>query len=132
MRDYYTKSPGLGGLELPGNPSDQNFMETIIDIISEHMSEEDFSIDKIADIVGMSRSTLYRKIRGIIQLPPGELIKVVRLKKAAQMLRSGAYRVNEVGFLVGFSSVSYFSTCFHKQFGQSPKEYMTNNSAAAT
>ena len=72
----------------------------------------------------MSRSTLYRKIRGITQLPPGELIKVVRLNKAAEMLRSGNYRVSEVGFLVGFNSVSYFSTCFHKQFGLSPKEYM--------
>lgn len=128
MRDYYTKSPDLVGIELQGNPSDQTFMENICDLITEHMSEEDFSIDKIADIVGMSRSTLYRKIRGITQLSPGELIKVVRLKKAAQMLRSGSYRVNEVGFLVGFSSMSYFSTCFHKQFGQSPKEYKMGGS----
>lgn len=42
------------------------------------------------------------------------------------MLRSGSCRVNEAAFLVGFSSVSYFSTCFHKQFGQSPKEYISN------
>ena len=124
MRDYYTRTPGLDDTSLPGNASDLAFMEKITGIITEHMSEEDFSIDKIADIVGMSRSTLYRKIRGVIQVPPGELIKVVRLKKAAQMLRDGSYRVSEVAFLVGFSSVSYFSTCFHKQFGLSPKEYM--------
>ena len=123
-RDYYARNTGVEETTPPGSPSDRAFMEKISDIITEHLSEEDFSIDRIADIVGMSRSTLYRKIRGITQLPPGELIKVVRLNKAAEMLRSGNYRVSEVGFLVGFNSVSYFSTCFHKQFGLSPKEYM--------
>ena len=124
MRDYYTRDPGLESDAFPGSPADRAFMDKIGDIITEHMSEEDFSIDRIADIVGMSRSSLYRKIRGITQLPPGELIRVVRLKKAAEMLKSGNYRVSEVGFLVGFNSVSYFSTCFHRQFGLSPKEYM--------
>ncbi len=126
MRDYYTRNPGLENLPLQGNPSDRAFMEKITAIILEHMSEEDFSIDRIADIVGMSRSTLYRKVRGVTQVPPNELIKIVRLKRAAEMLRSGSCRVNEAAFLVGFSSVSYFSTCFHKQFGQSPKEYISN------
>lgn len=124
IRDYYSRNSGEDAASPPGSPSDRAFMERIDDIIEEHLAEEDFSIDRIADIVGMSRSTLYRKIRGITQLPPGELIKVVRLNKAAEMLRNGNYRVSEVGFLVGFNSVSYFSTCFHKQFGMSPKEFM--------
>ncbi|MBO6160597.1 MAG: response regulator [Bacteroidales bacterium] len=131
MRDYYTRNPGVEDVSLQGSPSDRAFMERITAIILEHMSEEDFSIDRIADIVGMSRSTLYRKIRGVTQIPPNELIKIVRLKRAAEMLRSGAYRVNEAAFLVGFSSVSYFSTCFHKQFGQSPKEYMYRGQAGS-
>jgi AraC-like DNA-binding protein len=71
----------------------------------------------------MSRSTLHRKIKGISDLTPNDFIQLIRLKKAAELLREGSCRVNEICFLVGFSSSSYFSKSFKKQFGVLPKEY---------
>ena len=70
---------------------------------------------------------LYRthvKLKGVIGLPPIDYIRLVRLKSAAQYLKEGKNRVNEVCHLVGFSNHSYFARCFQKQFGVLPKDYM--------
>ena len=124
MREYYARDPHISSGIITGNTSDQEFLDRVSAIIVEHMEEEDFSIDKIADFMNMSRSSLYRKLRGITRLAPGELISTIRLKKAAELLSSGKYRVSEVCYLVGFQSVPYFSTSFRKQFDISPKDYI--------
>ena len=64
------------------------------------------------------------KIKGIIGMTPNDFIKVTRLKKACKMMVEGEYRVTEIGFLVGFSSSSYFAKCFQKQFGMLPTEFL--------
>ena len=74
--------------------------------------------------LGLSRSTLNRKFKGISELSPNEYIRLYRLKKAAAYLKSGKYRINEIVFLTGFSTSSYFAKCFQKQFGVLPKEYI--------
>ena len=66
---------------------------------------------------------LFAKVKAITDVTPNELIQVIRLKHAAQLLREGKYRVNEVSYMVGFSSPSYFSKCFTKQFGKKPGEF---------
>ncbi|MDR0691661.1 MAG: helix-turn-helix transcriptional regulator, partial [Prevotellaceae bacterium] len=78
--------------------------------------------DMLADELHISRSSLHRKIKGISELTPNDFIQLVRLKKAAELLQEGACRINEICFSVGFGSSSYFSKCFKKQFGTSPKE----------
>ena len=124
LRNYFTRDPHFSFRMMADNPADQNLMDRIGEIILEHMEEEDFSIDRIADLLCMSRSSLYRKLRGITRLAPGELISTIRLKKAAELLSSGRFRVGEVAYLVGFKSVPYFSTSFRKQFGVSPKDFI--------
>ena len=57
-------------------------------------------------------------------IPPNDFIKITRLKKACRMMIEGEYRVTEIGFLVGFSSSSYFAKCFQKQFGMLPTEFL--------
>ena len=71
----------------------------------------------------MSRATLYRKVKQISELTPNEFIRLVRLKKAAELLRAKDYRISEIAYLVGFNSPSYFSKCFQKQFGVLPKDF---------
>jgi AraC-like DNA-binding protein len=62
------------------------------------------------------------EIKGISELTPNDFIQLVRLKKAAELLQGDSYRINEICYLVGFGSSSYFSKRFKKQFGMSPKE----------
>ena len=71
----------------------------------------------------MSRSNFYRKIKGVLDLSPNEYLRLERLKRAAQLLKEGNGRVNEICYMVGFNSPSYFSKCFQKQFGVLPKDF---------
>ena len=72
----------------------------------------------------MSRSSFYRKIKGALDMTPNDYLRLERLKKAAQLLQEGKYRINEICYMVGFSSPSYFAKCFQKQFGVLPKDLM--------
>ena len=74
------------------------------------------------DKLCISRSRLFAKIKTLADVSPNEMIQIVRLKKAAQMLSEGNMKVSEVCYTVGFSNPSYFSKCFYKQFGVSPSE----------
>ncbi len=71
----------------------------------------------------MSRITLYRKIKAISNLSPNELINITKLKKAAELLAEGNFKVYEVSDMVGFSSQTHFGRNFLKQFGMTPTEY---------
>ncbi|MBR1569569.1 MAG: response regulator [Bacteroidales bacterium] len=105
---------------------DHDFMERLRGIVMEHLSEPDLNIETLTSELGTSKSTLYRKVRANMGLNINEYIRVCRLKKAAEMLSSQKYRVNEVAYQTGFSSPSYFATCFQKQFNVSPSSFIRN------
>ena len=73
----------------------------------------------------MNRKTLYRKVHSLIQLPPADLIRQYRLRKAAELLGTGR-NVNETADLVGFSTPSHFSIVFKDFYHQTPSEFITN------
>ncbi|NCP52330.1 MAG: helix-turn-helix transcriptional regulator, partial [Flavobacteriales bacterium] len=70
------------------------------------------------------RSTLYRKINSISNLSPNELINITRLKKAAELLKTGRYKIYEVADMVGFNSQVSFGRSFQRQFNMTPSEYL--------
>jgi AraC-like DNA-binding protein len=80
----------------------------------------------LADILHMSRSTLYHKIKDISNLSPNELINNARLKKAAALLLSNKYKVYEISEIVGYKSQSSFSRNFQKSFSMSPSEFISS------
>lgn len=82
------------------------------------------SVIFLAEQMGISRSTLFAKTKALVNVTPNEMIQIVKLKKAASLLKEGNYRVNEVCYMVGFSSPSYFAKCFQKQFGMKLGEFM--------
>jgi AraC-like DNA-binding protein len=84
-------------------------------------------VETIAVLMGLSISTLYRKVKALTDLNTVEYIRLVRLKKAAELLCENNYRINEISYLVGFSSPSYFATSFQKQFGLSPSQFVRKN-----
>ncbi|GHT59873.1 hybrid sensor histidine kinase/response regulator [Bacteroidia bacterium] len=124
VKQAFINSPvqSVGSIAL--TKSDEIFLEKVTKIIHKNLSESSFNVDLLAEDLHMSRSSLHRKIKGISELTPNDFIQLVRLKKAAEYLQEGSYRINEIGFLVGFSSSSYFSKSFKKQFGISPKEFI--------
>ena len=77
--------------------------------------------------MNMSRPTFYRKIKGISNLSPNELINITRLKKGAELLLEGKLKIYEIADVVGFTSQHHFTRNFFKQFGQSPSEYQSLN-----
>lgn len=103
---------------------DNRFLETISGIILDRMGDSWISVEELAENLNVSHSSLQRKIKGLTGLSPVEFIRNVKLRKAAEMLSSGEYRVNEVCYAVGFNKPSYFSACFKKQFGVLPKDYI--------
>ena len=75
----------------------------------------------------MSKSTLYRKIKNLTDLSPNELINITRLKKAAEYLRTGDYRIYEIADMVGYNSQISLLRNFQKQFNMTPTEYINSN-----
>ena len=125
--EKFSRSPFIPYGSIANNKRDEVFLEKLNGQIEKNISDIHFSIDKLAFELMMSRSNLQRKIKGVSGLVPNDYIRVYRLKKAARLLLQGDYRINEICYLVGFNSGSYFSKCFHKQFGVLPKDFVKNS-----
>ncbi len=102
---------------------DQEFLDKMEKVIEKNFSNPELSVDYLASELGISRSGLFSKIKALTDVTPNEMIQVIRLKHAASLLLSESYRVNEVCYMVGFSSPSYFAKCFQKQYGCTPAKY---------
>ncbi|MDE6098855.1 MAG: response regulator [Muribaculaceae bacterium] len=108
---------------------DEEFLRKINDTIRANFDNPDFAMDELISALGVSRTTFYRKIKGLLNLNPNDYIKLERLKQAAKLFGDGHSSVSEVCYMVGFSSPGYFTKCFQKQFGVSPKEYIAGKRA---
>ena len=126
LQSKYSDTPLEPITEMATTPVDEDFLEKLNRLIEENVDNEKLNVVFLAEQVGMSRSSLFAKIKGLTDKTPNEMIQLVKLKKAAQLLTSGKYRVNEVGYMVGYSSASYFAKCFAKQFGVTPTEFVEN------
>lgn len=124
IRKFYFNSPIANIKSMAYSKADENFLERLNNIIIEHMGDMDLDVDTIAGKMNMSRPTLYRKINAISNLTPKDLIRITRLKRAAELMTQGEFKIYEIAETVGFTSQSYFSKAFSKQFGMSPTEYL--------
>lgn len=103
---------------------DQDFIQQLHTVVMERISDQDLTLETLADLMLTSKSTLNRKVKADTGLTVNEYVRICRMKKAAELLASGKYRINEVAYLVGFTSPSYFSANFQKQFGILPSEFI--------
>ncbi|RDC55445.1 hybrid sensor histidine kinase/response regulator [Pedobacter chinensis] len=124
IKEYFRKSPltHFNGINI--SKSNKDFLECLNNHIYEHITDVDLDVDKLSAMMNMSRPTLYRKIKGLSDLSPNELINLTRLKKAAELISNGQYKINEVAFMIGYSSHANFSRDFQRQFGLSPSAYL--------
>ncbi|PHN02057.1 hybrid sensor histidine kinase/response regulator transcription factor [Flavilitoribacter nigricans] len=98
------------------------FLQKIKDILEENYQDEQFNLPELCQEVGMSRSQLFRKLKGVIDQSPSHYIRSFRLAKAKYLLEHSEFNVNEVTWKTGFSNPSHFSKIFKKEFGISPSD----------
>lgn len=127
LRAAFTHSPFVQTNSMALTKADETFLKTLNDVVMENMENPDFGLDDMADLLHMSRSSLNRKIKGILDMTPNDYIRLERLKKAAQLLKEGDYKINEVCYMTGFNTPSYFAKCFQKQFGMLPKDFINHS-----
>jgi signal transduction histidine kinase/ligand-binding sensor domain-containing protein/DNA-binding response OmpR family regulator len=123
LRSLFSENNGHKLSNVASNDRDKKFLDQIESIILEHLADPNFAVDHIAKHMGVSRSGLYAKLSQMSEIPPNELIRVVRLNKAAEFLTNSDHRISEICYLVGFNSPSYFTRSFVRQYGMSPKVY---------
>ncbi len=102
---------------------DAELMNRALKIVEENISDGEFSVNILSDKLAMSRSSLYKKIMAITGAGPADFIRLIRLKRACQLLRESGLRVSEIAYMVGFNSPKRFSVNFKAEYGMTPSEY---------
>ncbi len=104
------------------------FVQSMYNIIEEYIDNTQLGVEFLATKMALSRRTLNRKLSAVLGLPPSEIIKQYRLKKGAEMLRTGS-NISETAYRSGFESPSYFGQCFKDHYGLTPSDYIEKNRA---
>lgn len=103
---------------------DKDFVTRFKSLVEEKMREPELNVEDLGRDMGMSRVQLYRKLKSLTNYSPNELLRQMRLKKAASLLAASEMTVAEIAYEVGFSSPSYFTKCYKEQFGESPTDFL--------
>ena len=104
------------------NP-DKEFVEKAILSMKENLTEENFNLERLADLMGLSSRNFYRRFKKITGQTPSEFMKQYRFESAARLLKNSDMTVQEVMYGVGISNKSYFYREFTRIYGKTPKEY---------
>ncbi|MBQ8308038.1 MAG: response regulator, partial [Alistipes sp.] len=126
MKTVYASTPMSEVRAVTHSELDKEFIEQSREVIIANMSNPDLSVDFLAKEMGMSRTSIFKKLKAITGMTPNDFMKFIRLNEACRLLVEGKYRITEIGFITGFSSSSYFAKCFAKQFGTLPTEFVRN------
>ena len=102
---------------------DIKFVHDIHTIIENNLNTNDFNIDTIADTIGLSRSAFFKKLKSLTGFAPVDLVREIRLNKAAKLIENSDESISEIAYSVGFRDAGYFGKCFRKKYGMTPKEY---------
>ncbi len=124
IKKAFASLPLVNSDTIAHTKADEEFLKKINEVILANIENELFGVSELADQLHMSQSSLLRKIKGISELTPNGYIRLVRLKKSAELLNEGLHSISEISEMVGFNSPSYFTKCFQKHFGELPKDFV--------
>ena len=127
---HFSSSPLAHLKSLTSSNTENSFISRLDKVINENLKDQDLNVDKLADYMNMSRSTLYRNIKEISNLSANELINISRLKKAAHLIKTTNMKIYEIAEMVGYKSQTSFGRNFQKHFGMTPTEFEKNNPLA--
>lgn len=122
LREKYLHTMVLTPNEVAVTSVDEQFLKRLMAIVENHVADEKFGVEEMSEQLAMSRSQLHRKLKALIGQGPNQYIRSFRLKRAHDLLQGNAATAAEIAYSVGFSSPSYFTKCFHEQFGYTPSE----------
>jgi YesN/AraC family two-component response regulator len=123
LQAYYSSKPLVKSSAVPHSSLEDKLISKMERFMEERLDDETIRVEDIASAMSMSKSSLQRKMQGIFGMSVNEYVTLYRLKVAARIMNSEDVPVSEIGFRVGFTSHSYFSKCFKKQFGMTPREF---------
>lgn len=127
LKDFFANSPVAHIKSIAYSKADEEFLEKLNDFINSNLRNQELDVEQLARAMNMSRPTFYRKIKGVSDLSPNDLINITRLKKAAELLVEGQLKIYEIADVVGFASQHHFARSFLKQFGLTASEYQSVN-----
>jgi len=127
LRERYQKEIKLEPQNIAISNLDEVFLNKVLSYIEQHIADEDLSVEQLSQVVAMSKSSFYKKIKSLTNQTGIEFIRTVRIKRAAQLLAMGQLTVNEIAYMVGFMDVDYFRKCFKEHFNYTPKEHPVSN-----
>ena len=106
------------------SPRDNAFMKELYELMDKELANQELDINRITEMMRISRTKFYYKVKGLTGENPGVFFKRYKLNRAADLLKEGKYNMSEIAWMTGFNTLSHFSTSFKKQFGVPPSEYV--------
>ncbi len=103
---------------------DEKLLNRAIEFIDENLSDPNLSVERISKEIGISRVHFYRKIKSLLSLSPNEFVRTYRIRKAGQLLQQKKLNVSDARMMVGFNDSDYFRSCFKKEYGLTPSEFI--------
>ena len=128
LRARYSREPNMAPQEIVTSSVDQSFIQKAIEIINNHLSEPEYTVERYVRDIGLSHMQLHRKLQALTGLSPSAFMRNIRLRQAAMLIRQREKTVSEIAFEVGFNNLSYFAKCFRQTFGCSPSSYGNQDS----
>lgn len=123
LRQNFQKEIEINPMIIANSPADSKFLDQILALIEENLSESDFTVEKLAEAYGVSRIYLNRKIKSLTGETANQFFRNIRLKHAAELLKQNVLTVSEITWHVGYNDLRTFRTRFKEKFGMSPSEY---------
>ena len=127
LQEKFRKEINVNPRDITVTSIDERLVQKAIDVVEKYIGDPNFDVAKLANEVGISRRLLHTKLKVLTGQSPGEFIRNLRLKRAAQLFQQGYGNVTQVAYEVGFQSLSYFAKAFREQFDQSPSQYLSQD-----
>jgi DNA-binding response OmpR family regulator/two-component sensor histidine kinase len=124
LKDKFYADLSFDPVNIAANVLDKSFVSQLLANIESNLKNEDFNPDLLATNLNISRSQLYKKVKGLTGLSVSIFVRNIRLRKAAQLLKANALPVSQAAYEVGFSDPGYFTKCFRELYGKSPSEFI--------
>lgn len=124
LKELFAHRLNLDPSEVETASFNEEFIKNAIHFVEENIDRDEFSIDELATQLNMSRSTFYRKLKALTGMSGSDFIRTIKLKRSAQLLKTGEYTVSMAAYQAGFNDLKHFRKSFQKQFGITPSEYM--------
>lgn len=131
LKSHYTSDISSGNRQPISKSLDKKFVNDFSGLVEQNLGNENFSVDEISKVLGVSRVQLYRKVKALLDCSVTDYIVSRRLKKAKFLLINERYTIAEITYMVGFSSPNYFSTVFKTKYGMTPSEFKRKQTPAS-